>query len=102
MKVVALLRGWGIPTLLGELSVTIFIFPPDRRKRDIDNIAKATLDALTIAGLWKDDSQIKELNLEMCETYGKLIVVTHPYLKRENYYTTVLEALYGTGENVYR
>lgn len=38
-----------------ELSVTLC--PPDKRKRDMDNFAgKALLDALTLAGVWADDS----------------------------------------------
>jgi crossover junction endodeoxyribonuclease RusA len=33
-------------------------FPPDRRRRDLDNLAKPTLDALEHAGVYEDDSQI--------------------------------------------
>lgn len=45
----------------GRLAVHIDAFPPDRRKRDIDNLHKATLDALTHAGVWNDDEQIDDL-----------------------------------------
>lgn len=51
--------------LEGELSVSLQLVPPDRRKRDIDNYNKALLDALTHSGLWSDDSQIKSLAIEM-------------------------------------
>ena len=37
---------------------------PDARRRDIDNVLKAPLDALTHAGLWDDDSQIVALSIE--------------------------------------
>jgi crossover junction endodeoxyribonuclease RusA len=33
-------------------------FPPDRRRRDLDNIQKPVLDALQHAGVYEDDSQI--------------------------------------------
>ena len=47
--------------IAGRLSVSITANPPDRRKRDIDNLQKAPLDALTHAAVWEDDSQIDEL-----------------------------------------
>ena len=42
----------------GRLRVEIEAWPPDKRKRDLDNILKSLLDALTYAGIWEDDSQI--------------------------------------------
>jgi len=51
------------PPLAGRLAVTLTAYPPDLRKRDLDNLAKATLDALTHAGAWGDDSQIDELRI---------------------------------------
>lgn len=50
----------------GRLSVTLLVFPPDRRRRDIDNIPKAVLDALAHAGVYRDDSQIDELVIRRC------------------------------------
>lgn len=47
----------------GRLSVTIKLHPPSRHRRDIDNYVKATLDALTHAGVWLDDEQIDELRV---------------------------------------
>ncbi len=52
--------------LTGRLSVVIEAYPPDRRARDIDNLPKAPLDALTHAGVWTDDSQIDKLTIERC------------------------------------
>lgn len=37
--------------------------PPDKRRRDLDNILKAPLDALTHAGLLIDDEQFDEINI---------------------------------------
>ena len=47
----------------GPLRVEIEAFPPDRRKRDLDNILKSLLDSLTHAGVWEDDSQIQDLRI---------------------------------------
>lgn len=47
----------------GAVSVTIMAYPPNRRKRDVDNILKATLDAITHIGIWDDDSQVETLHV---------------------------------------
>lgn len=44
-----------------RLEVEILLCPPDRRRRDIDNPAKAMLDALAHARVFEDDSQIDRL-----------------------------------------
>ena len=49
--------------LEGDLRVEIEVFPPDRRKRDIDNLLKSLLDSLTHAQVWKDDNQIADLRI---------------------------------------
>lgn len=38
--------------------------PPDRRRRDLDNVWKVLADALTRGGLWRDDKLIRRLTLE--------------------------------------
>lgn len=53
--------------LTGRLSVAVELYPPDNRRRDIDNSLKCLLDAITHAGVWEDDSQIKDLELHMRE-----------------------------------
>lgn len=60
-KVERLLRDHGVPPITDALRVSIAAFPPDRRRRDLDNFHKAPLDALTHAGIYKDDSQIGAL-----------------------------------------
>ena len=53
--------------LAGRLAVEINVFPPDKRRRDIDNLMKGMLDALTHAGVWQDDSQIDYLSIRRGE-----------------------------------
>ena len=50
-----------------RLSVALYAYPPDKRKRDLDNLPKAVLDALTHAGVWADDEQIDHLSIQRCE-----------------------------------
>lgn len=66
----------GPEALEGRLGLRVAMNPPDNRKRDIDNILKATLDALTHAGLWCDDSQVDRLTIERgaCVRGGRLSV----------------------------
>lgn len=47
---------------LGRVAVEIVLHAPNKRAdRDIDNRAKALLDACTKGGLWDDDSQVDVL-----------------------------------------
>lgn len=48
-------------TIYDSIFMEAYLFPPDRRKRDLDNYMKGLLDALTEAGLWGDDSLIDQL-----------------------------------------
>lgn len=45
----------------GRLAVSINVWPPDHRRRDIDNILKSLLDSLEHAGAYVNDSQIDKL-----------------------------------------
>lgn len=46
-----------------RLVLTLNAFMPDRRKRDLDNLCKATLDALQYACVFDDDAQIDMLTV---------------------------------------
>ncbi len=50
-------------TLRGRLRVTMRASPPDRRKRDLDNLGKCLLDVLgsKCGAIYEDDSQIDDL-----------------------------------------
>jgi crossover junction endodeoxyribonuclease RusA len=58
-----------------RLRVKIKAYPPDRRKRDLDNLFKSTLDSIQHAGLYVDDCQIDKLSIErMPEHEGKISI----------------------------
>jgi crossover junction endodeoxyribonuclease RusA len=60
----SVLQQCGIPTkLLGRLHVRVLVFPPDNRRRDLDNTMKALLDAIQASGVYGDDSQIDHLEI---------------------------------------
>lgn len=52
----------------GDISMGILSYPPDNRKRDLDNVLKSLLDALQHAGIYKDDNQIAKLSIERKES----------------------------------
>ena len=54
-----------LPKPSAELAaVEITLYPPDARRRDLDNYNKALFDALTNARVWEDDSQVKRMAIE--------------------------------------
>ena len=75
-RVCAILADLGIGALERALHIEIEVYPPDRQRRDIDNLQKSLLDALQHGGLYADDSQIKRLNIEMrgCVRGGRTLV----------------------------
>lgn len=56
-------RGPSAP-LSGRLAIAVTLFPPDRRRYDLDNRLKAVLDSLTEASVWEDDRHVKIIHLE--------------------------------------
>ena len=75
-KVCSALSAAGVKPASGPLAVGLELYPPDRRRRDIDNVQKPLLDALEKGGAYYDDSQIKKLLTIMCEPVkdGRVIV----------------------------
>jgi crossover junction endodeoxyribonuclease RusA len=66
------------PTAIrGRIAISIRAFAPTRRDYDMDNIQKATLDALTNCDVWLDDSQIDEICVHRkppAPPYGRLAI----------------------------
>lgn len=68
--------GKGTTMLHSRLAVEICAYPPDHRKRDLDNLFKGVLDSMTHAGVWKDDSLIDDLRIvrKAVDSEGRLMV----------------------------
>ena len=49
--------------ILDRVSITIEVYPPDKRRRDLDNLPKGLLDAITRYEFWDDDSQVDEMRV---------------------------------------
>ncbi len=63
-RVCSILAASGIRTFTGPIEVKVELYPPDRRRRDVDNSLKAVCDSLEKAGAYEDDSQIVKLTVE--------------------------------------
>lgn len=63
-----------------RIAVIIIANPPDRRRRDLDNLCKGVLDGLAYAGVYKDDSQIDDLRVTRAnvEKGGSLNITIYP------------------------
>jgi crossover junction endodeoxyribonuclease RusA len=69
----------GRSPLAGPLRLEVEAHPPDQRKRDIDNLLKALLDALQAAGAYTDDNQVEDLRIRRREVVprgGVLVTIT--------------------------
>lgn len=62
-----ILRNSRTQPMVGRLSATIFAFPPDARRRDLDNLLKSLLDAMQHGRAYADDGQIDCLMIERFE-----------------------------------
>jgi crossover junction endodeoxyribonuclease RusA len=59
----------------GPLRVVIEAWRPDKRRRDLDNLLKATLDGLAHAGVYEDDSQIVDLRIYWATELGGMLKI---------------------------
>ena len=65
------------------LRLQVLLYPPDKRRRDMDNAWKVIGDAMTKAGVWLDDSQIRAKLIEWQDPIkgGKVLVNVAPYVE---------------------
>ena len=97
-EVSSLIAYGNYPKLEGDLSVLIELYPPTKRKIDVDNRNKPVLDSIKcrpkdknqILDSWifaDDDSQVKDLRTVMCDIVkgGKAIVTIKRFDPTEFY-----------------
>lgn len=73
-------RGRSLPTG-ARVKAEIVAHVPDRRRRDLDGLLKAVLDALTHAGIYEDDSLIDDLRITrgpLDRTNPRLVITLEP------------------------
>ena len=78
--------GGVFPKLEGKVKLTGEFYPPDARKRDLDNVLKCMIDSLVHAGLMRDDSQIKHIDVQMMSPVppeGAVYIKLEEILKRK-------------------
>ena len=61
--IVSLLGDQKIHPFEESVELAVDAYPPDNRRRDLDNLLKCLLDSFTFGGLYRDDSQIKKLTI---------------------------------------
>ena len=59
--IISRFRSDNVETFRGPVELSIELYPPDNRRRDVDNSLKCLLDAFTHGGLYEDDSLIHRL-----------------------------------------
>lgn len=72
----------GIKSFHGaEIALEVSVFPPDKRKRDLDGILKVLIDGLQRANVFDDDVQVGKLTVERKwrEPLGMVIVTIRPW-----------------------
>jgi len=75
-RVLDIVRATRLPKIDGRLAVVIHAYPPDRRRRDLDNLLKAACDSIQKARVIRDDGDIDDLRIvrELPVDGGRLVV----------------------------
>lgn len=60
-------QGRPMQPISSPVRVEVLVYPPDRRKRDLDNVTKETADALQRNGVLEDDFLIDEWFIKRME-----------------------------------
>jgi crossover junction endodeoxyribonuclease RusA len=61
-RVCSTLAAMGVRPMEGPLAIHVEVYPPDNRRRDLDNTLKSLFDALQHGGAYRDDAQIVSLS----------------------------------------
>lgn len=66
-----------------RLQIYIQVFPPNRIRRDLDNLLKVLMDSLEHAGLFTNDEQIDDIRIMRMEIYpgGKMVICLRELIK---------------------
>lgn len=75
-SVALICRGERLTPITGSVMLSINVFPPDKRRRDLSNLIKAVEDGLTQGGAWLDDCQVDHLAIDrrQVQSDGQLVV----------------------------
>jgi len=75
-RVTSVLAALRVRPVRGAIRMHIDVYPPDNRRRDLDNLQKSLWDALQKGGAYLDDSQVVKFTVERREVVsgGKVIV----------------------------
>jgi Holliday junction resolvase RusA-like endonuclease len=108
-KVQAIIREKEIPHIDNDVSISLWIAPPDKRKRDLDNLLKALFDSITdetvrrkgkpdtvVKSIISDDSQIKhyeEFSWLQPIKEGCVLMRIEPYDSKLSSLTECLESI---------
>lgn len=69
----------GVRGFKQPVHVSVALYLPDRRQRDIDNLNKALLDALSHAGVWADDALVDSLEIRRVRDQDGELVIYHEF-----------------------
>jgi len=80
VQLIAINRGVTMP-MAGDLEMNIRMYPPDRIRRDTDNILKCLFDAMEKAGFYENDYCIRKHTVERMDVFkgGKVEVEIKGY-----------------------
>ena len=82
--VVSLLGEQKIQPFEDAVELTVDAYPPDNRRRDVDNLLKCFLDSFTYGGLYRDDSQVRKITITKREPMppdGRIFIRIKEYVE---------------------
>lgn len=78
----------------GKIKLHVDVFPPDKRRRDMDNLNKCLLDSLQSSGIIKDDYDIDQLSMTRREVVdGGKVVIKLEQIKPSNLFNNNVKSI---------